>query len=253
LLNRTASGAATVVEKAEAPKYARFTRRLRGIQIDFMLFLIVVVCLLQTAVVLKSNELSQMIGLGAVVGFFLYEPLMVSLLGGTVGHYLSNLRVVDNRTNRNVSFLKATARVAIKALLGWYSFITMPAAKRHQAVHDLLTGSTVQISDLARAKAHHYGIERLELSLPSMPSRVRRILTIAAYLFVSFVVLALVMNMLLVTGIYSRTCGDHRLCSDAEKFVDIALGICVLGLLALFFGLGWKGRLWGARRGSPPS
>jgi hypothetical protein len=145
--------------------------------------------------------------------------------------------------------LKATARVAIKALLSWYSFITMPGARRYQAVHDLLTRSTVQIRDPARAKAHHYGLERNELSLPDMPSRIRRILMIGAYQLVAFIALAPVTYVLLISGIYSKACVDYRRqCSDAERLVEIALGMCVLGLFALFIGLGWKGRLWGARR-----
>jgi hypothetical protein len=31
----------------------------------------------------------------------------VSLVGGTIGHNLSNLRVVDDRSHGNVSFLRA--------------------------------------------------------------------------------------------------------------------------------------------------
>jgi len=69
----------------------------------------------------------------------LYEPVLVSVTGSSIGHYLSNLRVVDDRTRGNVGFLKAIARLGIKTLLGVYSFLTMAVTSHHQAVHDLLT------------------------------------------------------------------------------------------------------------------
>jgi hypothetical protein len=98
----------------DAPKYAQFRRRLRGSLIDFMLFLVALVIVLQITVAFNSSDLSRVIGFGFVAGFFLYEPLLVSFAGGTIGHYLSNLRVVDDRTHGNVGILKAFARVAIK-------------------------------------------------------------------------------------------------------------------------------------------
>src|SRR6516162_4755474 len=108
---------------ADMPKYARFTRRLRGILIDFMLFLVALVIALQITV--NSGDFARVIGFGFVAGFFLYEPLLVSFAGGTIGHYLSNLRVVDDRSHGNIGILKAFVRVAIKTVLGWYSFISM--------------------------------------------------------------------------------------------------------------------------------
>jgi hypothetical protein len=213
-----------------------------------MLFLLVQVCALQIAVALNSDDLARVVGFTVVAGFFLYEPVLVSLTGGTVGHYLSNLRVIDDRSRGNVSFLKAVARVAIKAVLSWYSFVSMAAARRHQAVHDLLTRSTVQMRDPAKAKPHHYIRERVELSAPDMPSRLRRVLVIFAYLVASFIILGIAMHALVVADLYSAACGDFRRCSDAERWVEIAVGFCLLGLVALWVGLGWTGRLLGARR-----
>jgi RDD family protein len=235
-------------QTVDGPRYARFTRRLRGIAIDFVLFLLVLVGALQIAVALNSDDLARVVGFSVLAGFFLYEPLMVSLTGWTIGHYLSNLRVIDDRSSGNVSFLKAVVRVAIKAVLSWYSFVSMGAARRHQAVHDLLTRSTVQIRDPAKARPHHYSRERVELSAPGMPSRIRRLLVIFAYLLASFIISMFAAHALVVAGIYSTACGDFRRCSDAERWVEIVVGFCLLGLLALCVGLGWTGRLWGARR-----
>jgi hypothetical protein len=216
--------------------------------IDFMLFLVAMVCALQMAVALNSDNLSRVLGFAFVAGFFLYEPVLVSRAGGTVGHYLSNLRVIDDRGHGNVSFSKAVARVLIKAVLGWYSFISMAAARRHQAVHDLLTRSTVQIRDPAKARPQDYSRERVELSHPGMPSRMRRLLVIVAYLLASFVVLVLAVQALVLAGAYSKDCIRYSLCSGGDRLVDIAFGIVLLVLLALCIGFGWRGRLWGARR-----
>jgi uncharacterized membrane protein len=81
-----------------------------------------------------------------------------------------------------------------------------------------------------------------------MPSRIRRLLVIFAYLLASFIISMFAAHALVVAGIYSTACGDFRRCSDAERWVEIVVGFCLLGLLALCVGLGWTGRLWGARR-----
>lgn len=230
---------------ADAPKYARFSRRLRGIAIDFMLFTVAMVAALQVAIVLNSDDLARVIGFGFIAGFFLYEPLLVSFAGGTIGHYLSNLRVVDDRTNGNVSLPKAVARVIIKAALSWYSFITMAAARRHQAVHDLLTRSTVQIRDPAKALSGHYARERFELSSPGMPSRARRIVVTAIYLLLLILVLGAALNVLVSDACVDQ--GRHR-CSAIELVWLYGLSLGGIVLFALCIGRGWRGRLWGARR-----
>lgn len=229
-------------------RYARFTRRLQGIAIDFILFLVALIGALQIAVLLNNDSLARVVGVTFVAGFLLYEPLSVSLVGGTIGHYLSNLRVVDDRSHGNVSLAKAVARVVIKAALGWYSFISMAAARRHQAMHDLLTRSTVQIRDPTKARPSDYSRERVELSRPGMPSRVRRLVVIAGYLLAAFVILAFVLHVLVLAGVYSRDCIRYNLCTGGDRLADIAAGIAVLVLSALCIGLGWRGRLGGARQ-----
>ena len=78
---------AGVVEAIQdAPKYARFSRRLRGIAIDFILFTVAMVVALQIAIALNSDDLARVIGFGFMAGFFMYEPILVSFAGGTIGH-----------------------------------------------------------------------------------------------------------------------------------------------------------------------
>ncbi len=140
--------------------YARFSRRLKGLFIDWLLALIVIYCGLSLSIAIGSDDFSRVIGFPIVAALLLYEPVMVSRTSGTIGHHFTNLRVVDEITHDNISFFKAAARSLIKSMLGWFSFLTMLVGKRNQAVHDLLTGSTVQIRDPAKAFPGQYISER---------------------------------------------------------------------------------------------
>ena len=139
----------TETADTQQPAYGRFSRRVRAVFIDWIVFILMIFGALFAAVTVRSDEFSLGLGCGLIALLLLYEPVLVSLAGGSIGHILSNLRVVDDRTQGNISFPKAVARFLIKAGLSWYSFITMATTLRHQAVHDLLTGSTVQIRNLA--------------------------------------------------------------------------------------------------------
>src|SRR5258707_8979987 len=157
------------------PRYARFPRRLRGIIIDWILAMVLLFGALFVAASVGSDHVSRTLGILVVVVLILYEPVLVSLTGGTLGHYFTNLRVVDERDQGNVSFLKALARFALKSLLGWYSFIVIAATRRNQAMHDLLTRSTVQIRDPAKARPNDYITERADFQSPDMPSTPRHV------------------------------------------------------------------------------
>ena len=143
-----------------APAYGRFSRRLQAVLIDWMIFLILMAAALSIATAMQSNNVGRILGFTFVAILLLYEPVLVPLTGGTVGHYLCNLRVIDDRTGGNISVLKAAARALIKSVLGIYSFITMGTTLRHQALHDVLTRSTVQMRNLAKAKTYHHSAER---------------------------------------------------------------------------------------------
>ena len=55
-----------------------------------------------------------------------------------------------------MSFFAAIFRLVLKVLLGIFSFFTMNVTKRHQAIHDYVTGSAVCIRDPTKAQPHHY-------------------------------------------------------------------------------------------------
>ena len=235
------------VATADNPAYARFAPRLRAVLIDSIILTLVLVTALALAVALKSDDVARVFGFTVVAVWLLYEPLLVSLTGSTVGHYLNNLRVVDDRSGRNLSFPKAVARVVIKTILGWVSFIAMALTRRHQAVHDLLTRSTVQVRDLTRARAHDFSGERLELSGPAMPSRMRRVVVTLAYLLLCYLLFSVTVAGLTQAGVVSRRCIAADRCSTSEYGWLAGTGAAWIGGSVLLIVLGWRGRLLGCR------
>lgn len=75
---------------------------------------------------------------------FLYDPLLTSIAGNTIGHRLMGLTVrkFDN-PYRNISLGNAILRFSVKALLGWISFLTITGNKYKRAIHDMVGNSIV--------------------------------------------------------------------------------------------------------------
>jgi len=111
--------------------------------LDSIVVVVVISVALLAASTVRIDNFSRAIGIIVPIAWLLYEPALVSLAGGTLGHYFVNLRVVDNRHGGNVSFLKAVVRFVIKTILGLFSFIVMTATRRNQALNLLLL-QTVQ-------------------------------------------------------------------------------------------------------------
>ena len=233
-----------------APRYARFSRRLRAILFDWIVALIVIYGAVLLAASVGSDNFSRALGILVIVALLLYEPILVSRIGGTLGHYLNNLRVVDEDNGGNISFLRACTRGVIKALLGLYSFVILAATSRNQAVHDLLTGSTVQIRDPAKASPGQYIIERTELAATDMPSPRRRLAVISGYLLLTAIVYLLITHSIIAAGVISGGCIDRNVCSASERILSLNLGLALLAASAVCIALGWRGRLVGARRTS---
>jgi hypothetical protein len=167
---------------------------------------------------------------------------MVWRVGGTVGHLATNLRVVDDASGRNPGLLRAAARFWIKTALGVLSFVTMLLTRRHQAVHDSLTRTTVQIRDLAKAQPDDYLVERPAVESASMPSPARRILVVVMYQVVLFLAISIAITLLVSTA-----CVEANRCTPGEEVVTNAVGLVWIGASLLCLVAGWRGRLWGAR------
>ncbi len=224
--------------------YARFPRRLRALLLDAT---VIATLFYVGAVVIHSvapdDHVSRALWIATLVAIVLYEPVLVALLGGTIGHRITNLQVVDDRTDGNLAFFKAVARTGIKGVLGWASFASMTLTRRNQALHDVLTRSTVRIRDRAKASLSDYVTEREVIDDPvAMPSRMRRVVVIAAYS-----VLAYVLVSLAAVALLSEDCEIRNRCSPRESTTLLTLvGIWLIAVICSII-FGWKGRLWGCR------
>ena len=231
----------------DVARYARFSRRLRAMFLDWTLSLALIFGALMVASNVESDTLARVLGVLVVLILVLYEPILVSRVGSTLGHYWTNLRVVADNGG-NLSFPRALGRFVLKSLLGWYSFLSMRVTRRNQAVHDLLTRSTVQIRDAAKAGPSQFITERVESDRAGMPSRFRRLVVILAYLVLSFIVFSIALDVLIMAGVLSSACIYRSICTGGDRIVDIVVGLLYLAGLAYVIALGWRGRLLGARK-----
>lgn len=78
------------------------------------------------------------------VMFFLYEPILIGLAGGTIGHYLMKLRVKQaGDHSKNILLPLCFFRSLVKATLNWISFLTMGFNTQRRAIHDFASGAVV--------------------------------------------------------------------------------------------------------------
>jgi hypothetical protein len=86
-------------------------RRVQGVCIDAIVFMLIMAGALIIAVSFGSDNIARILGFTVAATWLLYEPVLVSMTGGTVGHYVYNMRVVDDRSAGNISFGKAVVLI----------------------------------------------------------------------------------------------------------------------------------------------
>jgi uncharacterized RDD family membrane protein YckC len=226
------------------PRYATFTSRFRAVLIDTALVIGGMV------VVLIGGELADGVpGSGRVAWLlmfglaFLYEPVLIWLRGATVGHARNHLCVVADNTGRRPGLGRSFARYVAKVVLGLPSFVTMALTQKHQAVHDVLTGTTVQLAANAPVGEQEFYFERFEDSTIVLPSRLRRTTIMIAYLLSLFVLYALVLSAIDPEG-----CGRDQSCVGTQRAVVNGAALAWLTISLAAVVASWKGLLPGARR-----
>lgn len=79
-----------------------------------------------------------------VLIFVLYDPLLTSFFGATLGHNMMNISVKqEDDIKKNIRLDKAIIRFVVKTLLGWFSLLTIHSDKKRKAIHDKVVGSVV--------------------------------------------------------------------------------------------------------------
>ncbi len=127
----------------EQPTYPSLFLRIKAAFIDAVLIMM----LLYTATIIFSkfetvNDIAKMIVF--VFIFVLYEPLMVSFLGASLGHLFCDLKVEkDDNSSENLSLPTAMFRFVIKSGLGWLSLLSIASSSKKRAIHDVMSKSIV--------------------------------------------------------------------------------------------------------------
>lgn len=79
--------------------------------------------------------------------FVFYEPLLVSIRGGTIGHALAGISIRRfHYTTEKINFFAALWRFLLKITLGWISVISYFTNKEGRMIHDKLSGAIMVYS-----------------------------------------------------------------------------------------------------------
>uniref|UniRef100_UPI003217AC54 RDD family protein n=1 Tax=uncultured Draconibacterium sp. TaxID=1573823 RepID=UPI003217AC54 len=125
------------------PKYPGVSIRVKAVVCDSIVLVLLMI---------GATNLFEIIGdvpdfariIAFVFIFLLYDPLLTSTIGGTLGHMIFGIRVKrEKNQDKNFLFPLAVVRYIIKALLGWVSLLTVSGNKKGKAIHDLAVRSIV--------------------------------------------------------------------------------------------------------------
>jgi uncharacterized RDD family membrane protein YckC len=228
-------------------RYATFTSRFRAVLIDTALvFGALITVLLLGDIADGVPGSGRLVWILMVALLFLYEPLLIWRRGATIGHSARQLQVVSIDTGERPGFLRALVRYLIKVILGLPSFVTMTFSRRHQAVHDILTRTTVQLAASADPDMAEYHLERVVHDDLELPSPLRRLVAIAVYLASVFVVYGIAL-----VAIDRDHCAQAQACTGPLRATVEGLALLWLCLSVGVVIAGWKGLLFGARRVTP--
>jgi len=123
--------------------YPRLVERVKAVFIDTVIWVILMIAATQVLAQFSNVPDSVRVGI-AIFIFLLYDPILTSSFGGTIGHMISNIRVkrADDES-RNIMFPLALIRFILKTLLGWISLLTVNSSEKMQAIHDFVANSVV--------------------------------------------------------------------------------------------------------------
>lgn len=187
---------------------------------------------------ITSSELKASI---ILIPTILFEPLMIRLTGGSLGHHYSGIKIIDEKTGGNLSVARGIIRFIVKSVFGALSFLTMLITKKNRAIHDAASRSLVLFKDEATAPAHHVLPIRNMNYLKEKPSIGRRLSVSAIYSLFLIIGLSIAMDIFV-----SPSCWRYDECSETESESIIYFSLIFWILSAAIFALGFICKLPGA-------
>ncbi len=117
--------------------------RVKAMTVDSIVLIILIIVVTDIFSSFESVPDSARI-IAFVFIFGLYDPLLTSFFGGTIGHKTMGIEIkrVDS-PEKNILFHLALLRYMIKVFLGWISLLTVSGNEKKRAIHDSLAGSIV--------------------------------------------------------------------------------------------------------------
>ena len=110
-------------------------------------------------------------------------------------------------------------------------------------MHDLLTGTTVQLAADTDPEVADFYVEREDEPATLLPSKIRRTVVAVVYLIMLFIIFAVVLG-----AIDPQRCARQGNCSDGMRAILEVVGLLwIVASLASIVAV-WKGRMLGARR-----
>jgi len=132
-----------ILSVSAEPTYAGLFQRVKALAIDWGVLLLVFV-LAFNIIDFIGDAPGYVRGGIFIFMFFLYDPLMTSFFGFTIGHYMMKLRVRDNGDHSKKILLPlAFVRSSVKGIFGWISFFSIGFNDRRRALHDLASSAVV--------------------------------------------------------------------------------------------------------------
>jgi len=221
--------------------YPRLIKRVHAWIIDSFLFLFVFLgsLLLPNYVGIEDTPLRLVLIFLPIISF---EPILIRFTGGTLGHHYAGLMIVDSKSQARLCLVKCYIRFITKILLGAYSFFMMLITKRHQAAHDLFSGSLVLFKNPETVSSAYKLEERKVDFINQKPPLMRRVLVITAFWFLCFVPL----NIISFFSV-SQNCLDNDICSASEESILVCVGSAIIIMTIGVVIAGFLGKLPGAR------
>jgi len=223
--------------------YPRLIRRIRAILIDSMIAFFVIITWWLSLPLLVEQPVYLKLAY-PVIAWFILDPLFVYRFAGTPGHYLMKLRIQNVAYGKNTGLMRAVVRSIIKLITGSWSFILVLMTRRHQAIHDKLTGTEVVLRNPELIEQHEQLGERLpDTDHYRYPSAARRLLMMFMYTVLSIIPLVILTEFFL-----SDECLNYNRCSGAEHPLGILFSWGWFFSVAAILVFGWRAQLYGARK-----
>ena len=147
--------------------YARAAPRLQAYLRDFFVYMAFLVLCIVAAVAIGTPTAVRASVIACIALLLLYEPVCITLAGGTIGHLSLNLRIVRAEDLGRVSFGRALLRTGVKGLLGLPVFMAIYFTRRCQGLHDLAARTVVVPRDPLTVTPRGFAVEKVPTMSPS--------------------------------------------------------------------------------------